>query len=78
LPFEQILYKFLRNPLVHEGDQLELGNKTGYGAVQIDWNSIPNGIYVDSNHNCLVLGGELIINILLDAVTNGLKQLNSE
>ncbi len=77
LPFEQILYKFLRNPLVHEGDQLELDNKTGY-AVQIDWNKLSHGIHVDSDNNRLILGGELVLGILLDAVSNGLKQLNAE
>ncbi|MCD4830321.1 MAG: hypothetical protein K8R02_00770 [Anaerohalosphaeraceae bacterium] len=77
LPFERILYKFLRNPLVHEGDQLELDHKTGCN-VQIDWNKLSRGINVDGDNNRLILGGELVLDILLDAVSNGLKQLNAE
>jgi len=73
--FEKILYKYLRNPVVHEGAQLELDHPKNY-TVQIDWTEIPRGIRVDNDNNRLVLGGELIIDILLDAVINGLEEIN--
>ena len=72
LTFEYILYKYLRNPLVHEGARLELGHPSGYD-VQIDWHDLSRGIKVDSENNRLILGGELIIDILYDAVNEGLK-----
>ena len=73
LTFERILYKYLRNPVVHEGAQLALDHPKGY-AVQIDWEALPRGIKVDSDNNRLILGGELVLDILLDAVSNGLRQ----
>jgi hypothetical protein len=73
LTFEYILYKYLRNPFVHEGALLELDSPNNY-AVQIDWTELPRGVKVDSDNNRIILGGEMIIDILLDAVSNGLKE----
>ena len=73
LTFEYILYKYLRNPVVHEGARLELDHPCGY-AVQIDWDKLSCGLKVDSEHNRVIIGGELIIDILIDAVTDGLKE----
>ena len=74
LPFEYILYKYLRNPVVHEGARLELGHPNNY-VVRIDWHKIPRGIKVDSNNNQVILGGELIIDLLADAVMEGLRNV---
>jgi len=72
LPFEYILYKYLRNPVVHEGAQLLLDHPGGY-AVRIDWSDIPRGIKVDSDNSKVIIGGELILDILSDAVIEGLQ-----
>jgi hypothetical protein len=68
--FECLIYKFLRNPFIHEGTKLE--NQNDY-AVCIDWNEIPHGIKVDSKNNKVILGGELVYNILTDAVKDEIK-----
>jgi len=73
LTFEYILYKYLRNPVVHEGARLELDSPKGY-AVQIDWTRLSRGIKVDGENKRVILGGDLIIDILLDATVNGLKE----
>jgi len=73
LTFEYILYKYLRNPVVHEGAQLELDDPKDY-VVQIDWSDLRQGLKVDRDNNRVILGGELILDILLDAVSNGLKE----
>lgn len=73
LAFEHLFYKYLRNPMVHEGARMELDHPKGY-AVQIDWHDLPRGVKVDGVNNRVVLGGELILNILIDAVSEGLKE----
>jgi hypothetical protein len=45
-----------RNPIVHEGAALELDHPEGY-AFQIDWDALPLGIEVDSDHSRVILGG---------------------
>ena len=65
--FEFLIYKFLRNPIIHEGARLEINHQDDY-AVCIDWKNIPNGLKVDSKNKKVILGGELVFNILADAV----------
>jgi hypothetical protein len=72
LPFEDILYKYLRNPILHEGARLELDYPANY-TVRIDWYEISRGIKVDSENNQLILGGELIMDLLADAVLEGFR-----
>jgi len=74
LPFEYILYKYLRNPVVHEGAKLLLGHHGEY-VVRIDWSEIPRGIKVDSDNNQVIIGGELVLDILADAVIEGLREV---
>ena len=76
LTFERILYTYLRNPVVHEGALLELDHPKNY-TVQIDWAELSRGVKVDSDNNRVILGGELIIDTLLDAVNNGLKEVDN-
>ena len=72
LTFEYIIYKYLRNPFVHEGATLEASSDY---AVCIDWSEIPHGLKVDSKNNKVMLGGELVFHILRDAVENGIKNI---
>ena len=65
--FEFLIYKFLRNPFVHEGARLEINHQDEY-AVCIDWGNIPHGVKVDSGNKKVILSGELVFNILVDAV----------
>ena len=71
--FENLIYKFLRNPLVHEGARLETDHQDDY-AVCIDWENIPYGLKVDSEDKKVILGGELVFNILEDAVQDEIKR----
>jgi len=72
--FEYILYKFLRCPLVHEGARLEAHDPEEFAAC-LDWETIPHGVKVDSANNCVVLGGELVLDLLSDAVSHELQSL---
>jgi len=69
--FEYIIYKFLRCPIVHEGARLEASDPAEF-AVCLDWDTIPRGVKVDSDHNRVILGGELVLGILADAVQHEL------
>ncbi|MBI1811755.1 MAG: hypothetical protein HYR78_07495 [Nitrospirae bacterium] len=70
--FEYIIYKFLRCPLVHEGSRLEVDDPAEF-AVRLDWDTIPNGLSVDTVNNCVILGGELVFKLLTDAVQHELQ-----
>jgi hypothetical protein len=47
-------------------------------AVCLDWDSIPLGISVDSDGNRVVLGGELVVSVLSDALRHELANESSE
>jgi hypothetical protein len=70
--FEYIIYKFLRCPLVHEGSWLEASDPDEF-PVCLDWDTIPHGVKVDSENNRVILGGELVMNLLADAVHHELQ-----
>lgn len=70
--FEYIIYKFLRCPLVHEGSWLEASDPDEF-PVCLDWDTIPHGVKVDSENNRVILGGELVMNLLVDAVHHELQ-----
>lgn len=70
--FEYIIYKFLRCPLVHEGARLEAADPTEF-AVCLDWETIPRGVKVDTENDRVILGGELVLDLLVDAVQHELK-----
>ena len=71
--FEYIIYKFLRCQLVHEGPWLEASDPDEF-AVCLDWDTIPHGVKVDSENNRVILGGELVMSILADAVHHELQR----
>lgn len=70
--FEYIIYKFLRCPLVHEGARLEAADPTEF-AVCLDWETIPHGVKVDNANDRVILGGELVFDLLADAVQHELE-----
>ena len=72
LSFEYILYKYLRNPVMHEGARLELNHPSQY-AVCLDWSDYPRGVHFDSDNKSVIIGGDLVLDILVDPVANGLK-----
>jgi hypothetical protein len=71
MPFEELLYKFLRCPLVHEGARLKVDDPDI--AVCLDWDTVPNGVKCDWDNNVVLLGGELAFQLLSDAVMHELK-----
>ncbi|MGA2507376.1 MAG: hypothetical protein ABSF80_07870 [Chitinispirillaceae bacterium] len=70
--FEYIIYKFLRCPLVHEGARLEANDPTEF-IVCLDWDTIPHGIKLEPDLNRVLLGGELVFDILADSVQHELE-----
>ena len=74
---EYILYKYLRNPVVHEGAHLDV-TVEGTFAVFIDWAPGAPSVQVDNENNRVVLGGDWTVDILggvvkdalIEAITN--------
>lgn len=69
--FEYIISKFLRCPLVHEGNQLVAVDQEC--PVVLDLDEIPNGLKVDASNDRLVTGGELAFRILSDSICHELE-----
>ncbi len=71
---EAILYKYLRNPMVHEGARLDVEDPTGF-AVCLDWAKNAASVRIDSTNQLVVLGGEWIIDavggVVHDAMVTG-------
>jgi hypothetical protein len=44
----------------------------------MDWREIPRGIKVDRDNNQVILGGELVLDILADAVVEGLREARQD
>jgi len=65
---EAILYKYLRNPMVHEGAHLDVEDSSGF-AVCIDWSHRAPSVRVDQVERAVVLGGEWIVDVLGGVVT---------
>ena len=61
---EYILYKYLRNPVVHEGAHLDV-TVEGTFAVFIDWVPAAPSVHVNNAKNRVVLGGDWIVDVLL-------------
>lgn len=60
---EYILYKYLRNPLVHEGAHLDVTEPAEF-AVYLDWSQGAPSVKVDNSNNRVVFGGDWIVDIL--------------
>ena len=50
---EYILYKYLRNPFVHEGAHLDVSEPANF-AVYLDWSSGAPSVQVDNDNNRVV------------------------
>ena len=59
---EYILYRYLRNPMVHEGAHLDVTEPANF-AVQIAWSTSAPSVHVDNDSNRVVFGGEWIVDI---------------
>lgn len=70
---EYILYKYLRNPVVHEGARLDV-NCGGTFAVFIVWTPGAPSVHVDNENNRDVLGGDWIVDILGGVVKDALME----
>jgi hypothetical protein len=68
---EYILYRYLRNPMVHEGAHLDVSKPTNF-AVQINWATNAPSVHVDDDNNRVIFGGEWIVDTLGRVVKDAL------
>jgi hypothetical protein len=64
---EEILYKYLRNSLVHEGAKLDVDDPSGF-AVCLDWTPKAPSVKVSNEEKVVVLGGDWIVDCLVGVV----------
>jgi hypothetical protein len=64
---EAILYKYLRNPMVHEGATLDVQHASGY-AVCINWASKAPSVKVSQEDKLVTLGGDWIVDCVAGVV----------
>jgi hypothetical protein len=74
---EYILYKYLRNPVVHEGAHLDVTAPAKF-AVYIDWAWGAPSVHVDNDNNRVVLGGDWTLDILGGVVQDALVEESSK
>ena len=76
LRIEEILYKYLQNPVIHEGAHLDIGKPRNF-AVCLDWNDGAVTVNVDNDADQMILSGrwiiEVLANVIIDAITNELS-----
>ena len=70
---EYILYKYLRNPVVHEGAHLDV-TVEGTFAVFIDWAPAAPSVHVDNEKNRVVLGGDWTVDVLGSVIKDALVE----
>ena len=75
IEFEELIYTYLRCPLVHEGEKLKPGDSTL--LVCLDWETIPWGLKCDDTSNVVILGGEWAAEVLADAVIHELEAIRA-
>ena len=75
LRIEEIFYKYLHNPMIHEGAHLDIGKPHNF-AVYLDWNDGAVTVNVDNDADQVILSGrwivEVLANVIIDAITNDL------
>lgn len=64
---EEILYTYLRNPMVHEGAKLDVDDPSGF-AVCLDWSSKAPSVRISTEEKLVVLGGDWIVDCLAGVV----------
>ncbi len=81
LRIEEIFYKYLGNPMVHEGASLEIGKPRNF-AVYLDWNDGAVTVNVGNDADQVVLSGrwivEVLANVIIDAITDDLNMDSKE
>src|SRR5687768_6739542 len=73
---EEILYKYLRNPMVHEGAHLDVdieGEKSF--AVYLDWSEEASAVDLTRGEGIVVLGGDWIVNCLAGVVADSMAEV---
>jgi len=70
LRLEEVLYQYLRNPMVHEGASLDIKTTTGAHVV-LYWGSDKRYVKVDDD--TVTLGGNGVILVLFGVVHDGIK-----
>jgi len=68
---EELLYKYLRNPMVHEGAHLDVEKPKNF-AVYLDWKEGAPTVNVDNDSNRVILSGiwviEMLARVVIDAI----------
>lgn len=70
---EYILYKYLRNPVVHEGAHLDVASPASF-AVCLDWSDGAPSVKVANDNGRVVLGGVWIMDVLAGVVRDELAE----
>lgn len=73
IQLEEILYKYLRNPMVHEGAHLDVEDPSGF-AVCLDWSHRAPSVRVRKEDKLVVLGGEWIVDCLGGVVSESMAE----
>lgn len=72
LRIEEILYKYLRNPMVHQGAHLDVDKPRNF-VVYLDWKEHAPTVNVDNDKNRVVLGGNWVIEMLARVLIAAIK-----
>lgn len=78
ISIEKVLWKYCRNPIVHEGSRLAVGGAT---VVTLDWSVPPTSLTLKVDQdakNVIVIGAPFLLNVLYQVVAKHLgKQLGT-
>lgn len=72
LRVEEILYKYLRNPMVHEGAHLDVEKPKNF-AVYLDWKEGAPTVKVDNDSNRVILSGMWVIEMLARVIIGAIR-----
>lgn len=69
ISLEQVLWKYCRNPIVHEGARLTVDDT----YVTLDWSRPPDKLCIQAEEGVLVIGALFLLNVLYQIVSKHLK-----
>lgn len=72
IPIEMVLWRYCRNPIVHEGSTLAVGGDT---SVTLDWSVPPNSLTLKVDQeakNVIVISAPFLLNVLYQIVAKHL------
>lgn len=72
IPIETVLWKYCRNPIVHEGSRLAVG---GGAVVTLDWTVPPGSLMLKVDQkakNIIVIGAPYLLNLMYQIVSRNI------